>query len=65
MPDSESKESTSTSERNQEALRALARLLGRQAARRFLAENEMQALASPVNRFRNASRPSDHTTKAQ
>ena len=63
MSDSEPKKSTSTSDPNR-ALRALARLLGRQAARQFLAEKEMQDPAAPVNPAPNASRFSDTTTKA-
>ena len=47
------------------ALRALAQLLGRQAARQFIAEKQMQAPASTVNQARNAPRSSDVTTKAQ
>ncbi len=64
MSDSEPKKSTATSEPNQ-ALPALARLLGRQAARQLLAEKVMQDLALPVNQDRNASRSSDTTTKAK
>ncbi len=63
MPDSEPKKSTATSEPNQ-ALPALARLLGRQAARQLLAEKVMQDLALPVNQDRNASRSPNTTTKA-
>ncbi len=48
MSDSEPKKSTAISEPNQ-ALPALARLLGRQAARQLLAEKVMQDLALPVN----------------
>ncbi len=65
------KHSDSTGHRGQEypephtALGALARLLGRQAARQFIAEKEMQAPAPTVNQARNASRSSDATTKAQ
>ncbi len=64
MSDSEPKISTATSEPNQ-ALLALARLLGRQAARQLLAEKVMQDLALPVNQDRNASRSSDTTNKAK
>ncbi len=64
MPDSEPKKSTATSEPNQ-ALPALAQLLGRQTARQLLAEKVMQDLALPVNQDRNASRSSDTTTKAK
>ena len=64
MPDSEPNKSTATFEPNQ-ALPALARLLGRQAARQLLAEKVMQDLALPVNQDRNASRSSDTTTKAK
>ena len=64
------KRSASTDHKGQEypephtALPALAQLLGRQAARQFLAERVTQAPASPVSPARNASRSSDPTTKA-
>ena len=45
------------------ALRALARLLGRQAARQFLAQTEILQLSSPGDRDCNASRSSDSTTR--
>jgi hypothetical protein len=63
MSESEPKKSTSTVAPNR-ALQALARLLGRQSARQFLAEMEMQDSAALVNPARNASRSSDTTTKA-
>lgn len=47
MSDAEPRKSSATSELNP-ALRALARLLARQAARQFLAEKETQALAPPM-----------------
>lgn len=62
MSDAESKKSTATSKSNL-ALQALARLLGRQAARQILMEREMQDPESPANPARNASRSSDTTTK--
>ncbi len=64
MFDSEPKKSTATSEPNQ-ALPALARLLGRQTARQLLAEKVMHGPASPVSQDRNASQSSDTTTKAK
>lgn len=61
--------SASTDHKRQEgpephtALRALARLLGRQAVCQLPTEKGMQDLALPVDQDRNASRSSDTTTK--
>ena len=44
------------------ALRALAQLLGRQAARQFIAEKQMHYPASPMNRARNLSPTSKYST---
>ena len=53
-----------TSKPNQ-ALSALARLLGRQAVRQLPAEKVMHDPALPMNQDRNASRSSDTTIKAK
>ncbi len=45
------------------ALRALARLLARQAARHFLAQKAILEPSSPGDQDCNASRSSDSTTK--
>ena len=44
------------------ALRALARLLGRQVARQLLAEKGMQDPASPLNQARNVFPTSNSST---
>ncbi len=62
------KRSASTDHKGQEgpephtALRALARLLGRQAARQYLAEKGMQDPASPLNQARNIFPTSNSST---
>lgn len=62
MSDSEPKKSSSSVESNR-ALRALARLLGRQAARQLLAEKVIQEPASAVHQDRNVISTSNSSTK--
>lgn len=62
MPESKPKKPTSTVEPNR-ALRELARLLGRQAARQFFADKVMQDPASPGDQARNVLPTSNSSTE--